>query len=95
MINGLEGAITVVSSSQLRLFTPENSAAGGELIEAPPLPPGRRNGPEYFVNAILNDTPIEDPCSPQMNRDVQEILEAGILSVQSGCATRLPLFATG
>ncbi len=95
VINGLEGAITVVSGSQLRLFTPANSAAGGELIEAPPLPPGRRNGPEYFVNAILRDTPIEDPCSPQMNRDVQEILEAGMLSVQSGCATRLPLFATG
>ena len=94
VINGLDGAITVLGGNQLRLFTRDNARAGGEVVEAPALPHGQRNGPEYFVNAILHDTAIEDPCSPAMNRDVQEILEAGILSVQSGCSTRLPLFAT-
>ena len=48
------------------------------------LPEGRRNGPEYFVNRVEKDEEIEDPLNVRFNRDVQEILEAGLRSAIEG-----------
>lgn len=55
------------------------------------LPPGEWNGPEYLVKCIDEDRPIEGPSSPEICRDAQEILEAGLRSISSGRVVPLPL----
>ncbi len=60
-------------------------------LPPPAMPVGSRNGIEYFINAVMNDSPIEVPCSLSFNLDVQAILEAGLISAREGRAVALPL----
>jgi len=60
-------------------------------VEAPPLPEGERNAPEYFLSCIARERPIEGLVSSEICRDAQEILEAAILSIQRGAEVVLPL----
>jgi len=53
--------------------------------------PGIGSEPEYFVNCVLEDRPIEGPVSPQGARATQEVIEAAYLSAQRGEVVRLPL----
>jgi predicted dehydrogenase len=53
--------------------------------------PGRRNGAEYLVSCLRSGTPVEGLCSPETSRGAQEILEAGLRSVESGRVISLPL----
>jgi len=62
-----------------------------KIVEAPPLPEGQRNAPEYFVSSILQERPIEGLTSPEVCRDAQEILEAAIQSIASHREVALPL----
>jgi predicted dehydrogenase len=62
-------------------------------VEAPPLPEGERNAPEYFVSRIRAGKPIEGLVSPEVCRDAQEILEAAILSIRTGREVAVPLDA--
>jgi predicted dehydrogenase len=64
-------------------------------LDAPPLPEGQRNAPEYFVSSILADRPIEGLVSPAVSRDAQEILEAALLSIRTGQEVALPLGGNG
>lgn len=61
------------------------------IVEAPPLPEGERNAPEYFITSIVRERPIEGLVSPRICRDAQEILEAAILSIRTGAEVVLPL----
>ena len=47
--------------------------------------------PRFFVDAVLNNTPITGPTSPRLARDVQEVIEAVYRSAESGRAVQLPL----
>lgn len=62
-----------------------------QQIDAPPLPEGQRNAPEYFISSIQADRPIEGLVSPTISRDAQEILEAALLSIRTGQEIALPL----
>ncbi|MGQ9629184.1 MAG: hypothetical protein ACUVXI_02580 [bacterium] len=49
-----------------------------------------RSGPEYFLSRIEAGKAIEGPCSAEISRDAQEILEAGLRSAERGKAVELP-----
>lgn len=63
------------------------------IVEAPPLPEGERNAPEYFVSRIRADKPIEGLISAEVCRDAQEILEAAIVSIRTGREVAVPMDA--
>lgn len=46
------------------------------------LPPGQRNGIEYFLTRLAADLPIEGPLSPEIARIGQQIIESAIRSAQ-------------
>jgi predicted dehydrogenase len=53
--------------------------------------PGIGSEPEYFVNCLLEDKPIEGPVSPRGARATQEVIEAAYLSAKKGEVVKLPL----
>jgi predicted dehydrogenase len=61
------------------------------IVDAPPLPEGERNAPEYFVTSIRRERPVEGLVSPAICRDAQEILEAAIQSIRTGREVPFPL----
>lgn len=91
IINGTEGSLSVASSQGLLRADGKNRE--GVPVEAPPLPPGERNPAEFLVSRITSDRPIDGLCDPRINRDTQEILEAGMISAQSGTSVTLPMFS--
>ena len=50
-----------------------------------------RNAPEYLLHCLETGAPVEGFCSPQVGRDTQEILEAGLRSADMGRTQTLPL----
>jgi len=90
VINGTEGSVTVLDDRHLKLVTKQN--AEGEVVEVPPLTaPGLKNGPDHLVHCLRHGKDIAPPCDPALNRDAQEILEAGLLAIQTGTTVNLPV----
>jgi predicted dehydrogenase len=67
------------------------SSSGSETIEPPPLPTTERDGPTYFLSRLRTGGPIEGFCAPDVGRDVQEMLEAGLRATGAGRAISIPL----
>lgn len=86
-ILGTEGTLRT-DHGKLRLWK-----AKGEPIEValPELPPGRRNCAEYIIHCLETGQQPEGMCSPEISRDAQEILEAGLRSADTGQRIALPL----
>jgi len=63
----------------------------GETITAPALPAHYKTGIDYFTYCLLHDEPFAGIVSPELSRDTQEILEAGLQSMATGCEVSLPL----
>ena len=78
----------MVSGNEVHLH-PAGSDA--QVITPEPLPEGRRNAAEYFVHCLETGESIEGLCSPKVSRDAQEILEAGLVSADSGQVVNLPM----
>ena len=92
IVYGTQGTMVVPMSARegnVRVYTRDNK----EGTEAPPdpLPTGVTNGPECFVKAIREGQWPEGICSPNLSRQAQEIMEAGLISARSGAAIALPL----
>ncbi|MEM2384973.1 MAG: Gfo/Idh/MocA family oxidoreductase [Candidatus Bathyarchaeia archaeon] len=85
---GTEGSI-IIGREELIIFT-ENKPEG-EVVKPDPLPEGERNAVEYFLTRIREDKPINGMCNPKFSRDVQEVLEAGLISSESGKAVKIPI----
>jgi predicted dehydrogenase len=66
------------------------TAAGSDTSEPPPLPPDERDAPTSFLSRVRDGRPIEDLCSAEVGRDVQEILAAALQSSASGRTVELP-----
>ena len=69
----------------------DRSNPTGEPIELEPAPAGERNGPEYIVARLQSGLPIAGPSSARRGRDVQEILQAGLISIAEKREVALPL----
>ena len=87
VVYGTEGALSIWGN-EINL-TPAGSDV--HSIEPDPLPEGRRNAPEYLIHCLESDEAIEGLCCPIVSRDAQEILEAGLVSSDSGKAVNLPM----
>jgi predicted dehydrogenase len=66
------------------------TAAGTEVIEPPAPPADERDAPGYFLSRIRSGRPFEGLCSPEVGRDVQEILAAALRSSAAGRTVELP-----
>jgi len=88
VIYGTKGSI-FIGPQETMLFTKGNQE--GEIVKVDPLQQGERNAVEYFLTRIKEDKPIEGMCDPKFSRDVQEVLEAGLVSSESGAIVTVPL----
>lgn len=88
LIYGTKGTI-FLGPRETVLFTKDKQE--GETVAVDPLPQGERNAVEYFLTRISQDKPVEGMCNPRFSRDVQEVLEAGLISSKSGKAVEIPL----
>ena len=97
MIYGERGAIAVTSQTELSLANQgesgERVSGEAETISAPALPDHFKSAPAYFAHCLLHDEPFTGIVAPDISRDSQEILEAGILSMATGQEVGLPLGA--
>ena len=84
---GSEGAISI-QGGKLNLLRPGKDA---ETITPPPTGAPRRSAPEYFLHCLENGEPFSGVCAPEVSRDAQEILEAGLRAADTGRAQTLPL----
>jgi len=97
MVYGDQGAIALLSNTELKLATRgipgqhQGLPIEGEVIEAPALPGHYRSAIDYFTWCLLHDEPFTGIVSPEISRDTQEILEAGLRSMQNGGEVSLPL----
>jgi predicted dehydrogenase len=87
---GDSGAIMVKwFENDVHLISPEHPK--GATIAAEPLKPGEDNGPAYFVKCIREDRLVEGMVNPKLCRDVQEVMEAAYISINTGSKVNLPL----
>lgn len=97
MVYGDKGAIAIISNTELSIANKgvpgqhERIPEGGETIEAPALPEHYRSPIDYFTYCLLHDEPFTGMVTPGISRDAQEILEAGLTSMETGCEVGLPL----
>lgn len=84
---GTEGALAVWNGKVLLMKPGEDVRE----IEPEPLPEGRRNGPEYMIHCLKTGEKPEGMCSMEVSRDAQEILEAGLISADTGKTVMLPI----
>jgi predicted dehydrogenase len=97
MIFGDGGAIAATGRTELRLanrgLPGDRISTEAETIQADPLPSHYRSAPDYFTYCLLHERPFEGIVTPELSRDAQEILEAGLTSMAQGREVGLPLTA--
>jgi len=95
VINGADGSLVVDEEGKLHLYAVREKGSYRDIyqetLKVPQPPEGWRNGPEYFVKRIAEDKEIDVPLDVRFNRNVQEVLEAGIRSAAEGRRIYLPL----
>ncbi len=88
MFYGTDGTI-VVDGNTLLLATREDDP--GSPVEVAPPPKGQRSSAEFFLGHVRSGEPITGLCSPEVGIAAQEVLEAGLLSAETGRFISLPL----
>ncbi|MDQ2732103.1 MAG: Gfo/Idh/MocA family oxidoreductase, partial [Armatimonadota bacterium] len=73
----------------LWIQTPKDAEA--RKVEPDTQPEYLVNGPRYLIHCLENNNPIEGLCSPEVSRNAQEILEAGLISADTGRTVKLPI----
>jgi predicted dehydrogenase len=97
MVYGDGGAIAIMSNTELKIATKgipgqhQGLPVEGETIVAPDLPAHYASAIDYFTYCLLHDEPFTGIVSPEVSRDTQEILEAGLLSMETGSEVSLPI----
>ena len=86
---GTEATVVIHNDGRLQLADPTHDE--GIDLEVPAPPSYWSSATACFLNHIESGTPIMPLCTAQVSRDAQEILEAGIISGNSGRSVSLPL----
>jgi hypothetical protein len=63
----------------------------GVEVQVDPLPARESDPIEYLLCAVAEGTPIGGLCDPELSRDAQEVMEAGLASAAQGKVIPLPL----
>lgn len=85
---GTEGAL-MVQGGKVLLYRPGQREP--ETIEPPATVAPKQNGPQYLLHCLETREPVEGFCAAKVCRDAQEILEAGLVSSDTGRTMTLPL----
>jgi predicted dehydrogenase len=88
VIFGTKGTLSL-EDDKLMMFTKDKP--DGESIKLDPLPERERNPVEYFLTCVKENKPIDGMCDPKLSRDVQEVLEAGLISSDNCRVTKIPI----
>ena len=91
LIYGSDGTLVVEPGGDGRLLLATREAQDGVEVDVPPLPAEMGSASAHFLHCIANDLPVAGLCGAAISRDAQEILEAGLLSADSGVAISLPI----
>jgi predicted dehydrogenase len=92
MFLGEEGTLALTGQGAV-LYTAQNEKEGGrELpLDELPQPAGEPDLPHHLVACLERGVKVLDSAGIRHHRDVTEVLDAGLRSVKSGQAVRLPL----
>jgi predicted dehydrogenase len=90
VVNGTEGAL---ATDEKGLLLADAKSPNGRYVKVPALPAWRSNQADYFVRVVRERMPIEGWVNAEVSRDAQEILEAGLISSETGKAVRIPIRA--
>jgi predicted dehydrogenase len=91
VIYGSDGTMVVEPGAKGRLLLATREHEDGIEVDVPQPAEELRNATAYFLSRIKASLPIEGLCSAEVSRDAQEILEAGLISSQTGSTVSLPL----
>jgi predicted dehydrogenase len=91
LIYGREGTLKVERGQNGTLWHATRENPDGVELEVSPIPYENTTASNYFLNRIMEGEPIQGLCNPNISRDAQEILEAGLLSSIKGKRMTLPL----
>ena len=84
VIYGTEGTMTFEPRLGGRLFRSDAENPAGIEVRVPDPPPSRVNSAEHFIHCVTTGEEFFPLCRPHTCRDAQAILEAGLISSQTG-----------
>jgi predicted dehydrogenase len=84
VIYGTEGTMMFEPRLGGRLFRCDAETPAGVEVPVPDPPPHRVNSAEHFIHCITTGEEFFPLCRPRTCRDAQAILEAGLISSQTG-----------
>ena len=94
-IYGTRGTLLVEPRQGGRLLLATAEHPDGTDIEVTAAPPEASNASACFLHGLETGQPFPELCDDQPCRDVQEILDAGLLSAARGQEVSLPLRSEG
>jgi predicted dehydrogenase len=87
VVYGTEGSIGIHHGKILI----QHPGKAEEVLTPPETQAPHRSAAEYLLHCLETGQPIAGFCSPQVSRDTQEILEAGLRCADTGQMQTLPL----
>ncbi|MGE3804734.1 MAG: Gfo/Idh/MocA family protein [Gemmataceae bacterium] len=87
---GTRGTLLVEPRVGGKLLLATDSKPEGENLPVPEAAPENRSGSAHFLHALETGSPFGPLCEARVCRDAQEMLEAGLLSIEAGRETSLP-----
>jgi len=92
LVYGTDGAIGI-EGGKLYVWKPGDTPKAIDAAEAPLDEPevGYRNGPEHLIWCIEKDAEVRGIGNPVTSRNAQEILEAGLVSADTGAEVPIPI----
>ncbi|HCQ04475.1 MAG TPA: gfo/Idh/MocA family oxidoreductase [Candidatus Latescibacteria bacterium] len=87
VLYGKDGII--IAGSEVMLHTREDKT--GTSIPLDALPAGQANATDHFVTCIRDGIAPQGQTCPELSRNAQEIMEAGLRSVTTGMEVQLPV----
>ena len=91
LIYGTEGTLMIEPRSGGKLLKATREDPDGIEVEVPPLPNELENSATHFIHCLQTGAPFTLLCQDRICRDTQEILEAGTIAAEEGCAVSLPI----
>jgi len=85
---GTEGMIGI-AGGKVVIRTPAEPEE--KTIEPDPVPAGRRTAPEHLIHCIETGDEVLGTCNAVVSRNAQEILEAGLISADTGREVTIPI----
>lgn len=90
MIYGTTGTLMIEPGAEGRLFLATPTDDDGSEVKVPVVPTSRKCGVTHFVDLIQSGSEPLPFCQPDICRDSQAILEAGLRAANTGEAQQLP-----